>query len=343
LNTQALTLEECRNWLDRHQDKFWWLHSAWSLALGCLVMWLGSVDFTYLRVILFNVAFIWASSLLVPALAAPPRFPAAWRERLRLLVNYFNRNFYQQILFFVLPIYAGSMTLGSANLLFVLLLGLTAVLSTLDIVYDRFLSVRSCYISVFFSFNLFACINVALPVLFRIGNTAASYLSALLAWLGFVTFCLRLSAAGRRQKTALLILSALLLAGLVEFGRPVIPPAPLKLARCEFGRTLARGRLAVAQPLSALPPEFRGRLYVLTAVTAPLGLEESIAHDWRADGVSLRRSPFYTVRGGRRDGYRLWTYHTFRNASPQGEVRVDVVTRGGQLIGRAVLPVAAPR
>ena len=306
-------------------------------------MWLGSVDFTYLRVVLFNVAFIWASSLLIPVLAAHPGLPPVWRERLRLLVNYFNRNFYQQILFFILPIYAGSMTFGSANMLFVLILGLTAVLSTLDIVYDRFLSVRSCYISVFFAFNLFACINVTLPVLFRIGNTTAIYLSAVLAWLGFVTFCLRLSAAGRRQKAALAILAALLLAGLVEFGRPVIPPAPLKLARFEFGPGMEPGRLAIRQPYERLAAGYRGRLYVLTAITAPLGLEETIAHHWLADGASLRRSPYYPVRGGRRDGYRLWTFHTFRKASPRDEVRVDVLTRGGQLIGRIALPVAAPR
>ena len=60
----------------------------------------------------------------------------------RTSVYIFNKNFYQQVLFFVLPIYYASATLSSRNFLFVLLLVASALLSTLDIVYDRHLSVR---------------------------------------------------------------------------------------------------------------------------------------------------------------------------------------------------------
>ena len=108
------------DFLRRHQDKLWWFHSSYSLLLGIGVMWLGTKNFTYLRLAVFHIAFIWLSSLALPLLA---RLRSAcrsdWHRRLRLLINYFQRNFYQQLLFFILPIYYLSATWGAGNMLFV--------------------------------------------------------------------------------------------------------------------------------------------------------------------------------------------------------------------------------
>lgn len=91
------------------------------------------------------------------------------------------------MLFFLLPIYYASATGSSWNMLFVAFVAVSALLSTLDVVYDRHLSVRRGLMAVFFAFNLFACINVMLPLVWRISNAAAMRASAGLALVAFVT------------------------------------------------------------------------------------------------------------------------------------------------------------
>src|SRR4030095_16543417 len=97
-------------WCRRHQEKLWWLHSLYALILGVGVMWLGKRNFDYVRAAAFNMSCIWLSVLLLPKLLNRLRLSPLWASRLRLLVNFFNKNFYQQMLFFVLPIYYASTT-----------------------------------------------------------------------------------------------------------------------------------------------------------------------------------------------------------------------------------------
>ena len=111
-----------------------------ALLFGIGVMWLGHRNFAFLRVTLFYVFFIWITSLLLPRLV--PRLGQRWGRWLQRVIHYFNRNFYQQILFFILPIYYASATLRSRNMVFVILLTASALLSTLDVVYDRHLSTK---------------------------------------------------------------------------------------------------------------------------------------------------------------------------------------------------------
>lgn len=325
-------------WVRNHPTELWWFHSAYSLALGIGFMWLGARNFTYLRLAVFHVAFIWISNLLLPLFMASTRLPPPWRHRLRLLINYFNRNFYQQILFFILPIYYSSATFGAGNFLFVIVLAVSAVFSTLDRVYDHFISTRWAVLLSFFAFNLFTAVNVMLPILFRIPSVWAIRLSALVALCGFVSVVWRLpeiSARGRRAAGAAAVVAMVLLA---EFGRVYIPPAPLRLAAADFGTALQRAPLKMKEPTATLPAGFKGRLYVLTAVHAPLGLRERVCHIWYSGGRPIYRSPFYSITGGRALGYRLWTTLRLKRA-PLQSIVVDVETEGGQLIGRSRLAV----
>jgi len=175
------------DWLGHHEQKLWWIHSAYALFLGVAVMWLGARNHNYLRVTIFHIAFIWLSSLCLPVVLNHPRLSERWALRLRVFINYFNKNFYQQVLFFILPIYYASTTLPSLNMVFVLLLGASAVISTLDIVYDRHLSMRRGLTASFFAFNFFALVNVMLPVLWSISNVSTTRVAAVLAAVGFAT------------------------------------------------------------------------------------------------------------------------------------------------------------
>jgi hypothetical protein len=323
----------------RHEKLLWSLHSLWALAVGVGVMWLGARDYRWIRVTLFHVTFLWLTSLFVPSLVDREGEPSRWRGRARLVVNYFGKNFYQQILFFLLPVYYGSTTAWSPNVLFVAFVGVSAFVSTLDVFYDRHLSVRRRLLAVFFAFNLFACINVMLPVLWSISNRVALPLSAALAMLAFATIRYRWSDLARHQTRAAVGIAACLMILLAGLGRPLVPPAPLRVLRAEFAIAVDRPSLTAAGALRDLPEGWSGRLHALTAIHAPLGLRDRIAHRWYLDGRLISQSPFYTLTGGRTEGFRLWTSSMIRGLRPGARVRVDVVTEGGQLVGRAEIRV----
>jgi hypothetical protein len=312
----------------------WWIHSGYALLFGLGVMWLGARDFDYLRLVIFHISFIWVTSLFLPALVNRPWLSDTWRKRMRLAINYFNKSFYQQLLFFLLPIYWASTTFGSRNTVFFLLLAASAVLSTMDIVYDRYLSARWHSAALFFMFNLFAAINVMLPVLWSVSNHAAIRLSGVLALAGFASMLYRLSGWRGRAAKVLLGAAAGVMLLIVELLPPLIPPAPLRLASARFGRSVES--LQVVAPLSAIPTA-PGRVAALTAIKAPMGLVEQVRHRWRLDGRVIFVSPFHSLTGGRTDGYRFWTRITLKETAGTHRLTVDVETRGGQLIGRARL------
>ena len=80
------------------------------------------------------------------------------------------------MLFFLLPFYWKSTTLDAADVWFVGLLGTCAVLSTLDIVFDRVLMRWRWIASVFHGITLFGCLNLVIPALFPDTRTLYSLL-----------------------------------------------------------------------------------------------------------------------------------------------------------------------
>ena len=326
-------------WLQRNKDKLWWAHSSYALLLGIGIMWLGARDFTYLRVTVFHVAVIWLISLFLPTLIEHPRVPPRWAPRIRFLANFFSKNLYQQILFFVLPIYYASATISSGNFLFVILVALSATLSTLDIVYDRHLSTRRSLTALFFAFNLFVLVNVMLPVLWSLSNTWTTRISAVAAALGLLSFSYPLVPA-RKLRAVLAGVMAVTMMIIVELGRSYIPPAPLRLANVEFGTEFQTDAIQVESPLTQVAPGSALRLYGLTAIKAPLGLKDRVRHRWFVNDHLIWQSAFYTIVGGREAGFRYWTRCYFERVPPGAELRLDVETEGGQLIGRSRIRAA---
>jgi hypothetical protein len=327
--------------LGRHQLLLWWLHSAWALAWGIVFMWLGQRHFEWLRLAFVYIALIWISHLLLPLIQSSPRLSDGQQRFAARTVAYFHRNFYQQLVFFVLPIYAASVTWDSPNVLFLFMVAASALLSTLDVLYDRHVWTRRPVWAAFFAFNLFVCANVALPILWGVATVRAMRLSAALALAGFLTLRfgprdLRIPAVRRS-----VIVTAAALALLVEGGRPLIPPAPLQVVSTRFGLGFDRSRLEIAMPLSTLDAAFSGRVYALSAVRAPAGLRDRLRHRWVEHRKELYRSAFHDVSGGRTRGFRLWTSAVVTPERDVTTLDVWVETEGGQIVGRARLPIRA--
>jgi hypothetical protein len=326
-------------WLAAHETQLWWLHSLWALAFGIGVMWLGARNFAYLRLAIIHVAFIWVTSMALPFIIRGGAFSKVWRTRAQLAINYINKNFYQQLLFFILPIYWLSTTPGSRNVLFAVLLATAALLSTMDLIYDRHVAMRRVLTALFFAFSVFAGAAAALPILWQIQSVTALWMAAIIAAAGATTLIL----SERRidwQRTwfagGLIVLGLFVL---VEYGRPFIPPAPLRIQSAAFGTQveLSDGP-RIRRPIDATPTDPRGQVYVVIAIYAPRGLHDRVRHVWYHGSQPVKRSRWYDVDGGRREGYRLWTPLSLTPDLAGRALHVDVETEGGQLIGRAFLP-----
>ena len=322
-----------RAFIGRYETLLWWLHSLYVLGLGAVVLWLGARHYAWLRYSAFYLVFIWISSLFLAEVVH--RREGVWWSRVRLVVNYINKNFYQQLLFFLLPIYYASASAWSANLIFVALLAASALLSTFDVFFDQHLSVRRGLTAVFFAFSLFACINVMLPVLWSISNRVALLVSLLLAVVAFATIRYSGGALTRRGRRSQIGIAAIALVLLVALGRPLIPPAPLRVLQTEFGTGINRAAFQVIGPVASLRVGWTGRVYGVTSIYAPLGLRDRVGHRWYQDGRLVYASPFYRLEGGRPEGFRLWTSASVANVRRGTRLTVEVWTEAGQLVGRA--------
>jgi hypothetical protein len=328
--------------VQQHETLLWSLHSSYALLVGIGFMWLGTRHYVYLRLAVFHLAFIWTTSLVAVPVLERTRLPAAWQGRARRLVNYFHRAFYQQLLFFLLPIYYASATWGARNMAFVGLVGVSAAVSTLDVFYDRHLSMKRGLMGVFFAFNLFVGLNAMLPVVWSIDHLWTLRLSGALALLAFLTMAYRLGDLRRLGTWLIIAASALSILAVVEWGREFVPPAPLRLVAPQFGYGFDTDRLQLQSPAGQLSPGFSAPLYALTPIYAPLGLDSRVAHRWYVGDTPLSLSAFITVRGGRAEGFRMWTRRFLRPVPAGSDVRVDVLTEAGQLIGRTSIPVVSP-
>ena len=335
--------ERIRGWqavAARHEGLLWSVHSLYALALGVVFMWLGARNFTWLRLAALHILVIWGASLALANVIDRPGHESVWWHRLRLVINYVTKNFYQQILFFILPIYYGSATLGSRNMGFVGLLAASAVVSTLDIVYDRHLSKRRELNALFFAFNLFAAVAVALPILWSISNVAALRLASLGAVVGYITIARQPTDLARPRTWKASAAGAAVLLALIQLLLPYVPPAPLRLTDTEFSLAFDRRGFRAITPVASLSPAWTGRVFVVTSLHAPLGLKDTVELRWYRGAQWLWSSRAVDVVGGRQQGFRLWSSVMVAEPGDPGAIRVDVVTGAGQLIGRATLPVA---
>lgn len=334
--------EGATGWLEAHETQLWWLHSLWALAFGIGVMWLGARNVAYLRIAVIHVAFIWATSMALPFIVRGGGLSRPWRLRVQLVINYFNKNFYQQLLFFILPVYWLSTTPGSRNVLFVMLIATAAVLSTMDLVYDRHVAVRRVLTALFFAFSVFACAAAALPILWQIRSVNALWMAAVVAAVGATTLIMsekRIDWQRTWFAGGLIVLGLFLI---VEYGRPFIPPAPLRVDAATFGTQVdMRNGPEIRKAISSTPTDPRGQVYVVTAIHAPSGLHDRVRHVWYHGDLPIKRSRWYDVDGGRKEGYRLWTPLSLSPELAGEALHVDVETEGGQLIGRAWLAAAS--
>jgi Family of unknown function (DUF5924)/Protein of unknown function (DUF2914) len=346
-----------RRFLRDHGHKLWWLHSAYALALGAGVIAFAQRGFDHARWLAVWLGLAWLLVVLLFRLfepggasrsfdgAARGRAPSdAPKTRVHFYVmTYALKNLYQGMLFFLLPFYWKSTTFDAANGWFVILLTACAIVSTLDIVFDRVLMRWRWLASMFHATTLFGCLNLVIPALLPDTRTLWSLLAA--AGIAVVSFwTLHVTMRQLRKKITFGVFALSLAAGIggVYWGRAAIPPVPMYVSSAGVGpEQLPDGRLAME--VKTLHPSVIRELIAVTDVVVPGGKGDRLRHVWSQGGHEVHRSTEETSRiDGPKGVVRLRSSLIDKDLPQElsGAWRVDVETEDSQLVGRVEFTVA---
>jgi hypothetical protein len=342
-----------RAFTQRYHKVLWWLHSAYALVLGSCVVLFAQKGFEHARVLSVSIGAAW---LLILALfrifgttAKPtPVDPSAKKPQIDLhavkffAVTYLLKNLYQGMLFFLLPFYWKAATIGTLNSGFVVALGIFAILSTLDIVFDKVLMKFRVLGALFHGFTLFACLNLVVPALIPETPTLVALLvSAGIAVLSFFSLHASLASLKNPKMIALMVVVLGATLGGTYAARAAIPPVPMYLAHASVGpEVLPGGKLAME--VTSLDASVITHLIAVTDIALPGGKSDRLVHVWRRNGEAVHRSDESTARvPGPDRSVRLRSTLDGKHlpAELDGDWSVDVETEGGQLVGRTTFKV----
>jgi len=300
---------------ERHARMFWVVHSLWALAQGVAVAVLAEERPDFGAWVLGLLGLVWLSTLFFSRSALVAERPASLRVG---FASYATRVVYQQTLFFLLPFYVRSTTPSSPNLAFTLALAALAALACLDLTFDRWLRRSAAFAATFFFAVAYAALQLLLPLVARVPFTLAQPLALGLALLAAVA-SVGLPRGPARVTRLLGALPAAMLAGVLLAAPLLVPPAPLRLAGFDV--------------------EVRaGALRATVRVAAPVLVPVDITLQWERGRELLRASRDVSITAHGR-GFRVWDeLSRARLAGEGGEVRIEVLTATGQLVGRRALP-----
>ncbi len=313
LRTRAAALRE------RHARVFWVAHSLWALAQGIAVAVLAEERPDFGAWVFGLLALVWLSTLFFCRSALARSRPASLRVG---VASYATRVVYQQTLFFLLPFYARSTTLASPNFSFTLALGALAVLACLDLSFDRWLRRSPAFAATFFFTVAYAALQLLLPLVARVPFTLAQPLALGLA-LGAALASVGLPRGEARSRRLLGALPVGALAATLSLAPRLVPPAPLRISAFGFEESAASVR-ATAR------------------VAAPVPVPVHVTMAWSRGGEALRTSRDVAITAHGR-GFRVWDELAHaRLTGSAGELRVEVLTGTGQLLGGGTLALASP-
>jgi len=316
-----------------------WGVSAASFVLGLLTLFIFRRGLPHVGWIVGYLLLLWLLFAALTELRAG--LEARGRHRVIGASEYAIQSLFHGLSLFVLPAYYAATTLDSSNVFFLIGVAVAALVTAVDPWYRRFVRPRRWLGLLLFGFSIFAALNVALPLV-GIRPILALEGSAIFAALALSPALRRAHGIGwmsaLRRAAALVCVAALL----AWFGRALVPPAPLFIARALAARTIRM--LEPVDVIEGSVPAARvvewGEITAYTAVYAPGGLRQDIAHVWRRDGVVLARIRLSPVRGGRAEGFRTWSRRTDWRPPVAGRYTVDIVTSSDQLIGRLRFAIA---
>jgi len=326
----------------------WWIHSAWALCFGVGVMLFARRGLNYADTALIVLGAAWLIVFVAFRFVVGAKNRGAVESKqkkgLRIVTNYVIKQLYQQMFFFLVPLYASSATWswGSWNWWLVPVLLLCAVVSTLDLVFDNIIMERRVLAASMYGLCVFGVLQLLLPLTTDLKH----FTSLLLAAAATAPTVALLSYPVRRVLSVrgLLLTGAAtaLVCGAAYHLRGSIPPAPTSVVAMAVGHGVPGEFECVPGQKSVLRADRLEALRCVTEVSAPGGLRDEVVHIWSHRGnVVARFSPH-------RMDVRECAGHTFRSElkehplDPAGPWSCRAETGDGQLLGQFRFTVSSP-
>lgn len=303
--------------LKKWGKRAWWLHSLGALLFGVGVMIFARKGLAYADKILVGLGVSWLLVFVAFRFIVGPqnRGPEERKTKkgLRVVTNYIIKQFYQQIFFFLTPIYFFSATWqmndwSVANWFMVPVLLVFAVLSTLDLVFDNFIMERKWVASLIYGVGLFSVLNLLFPML-----TGASHFWGLMFAAGVTPLAVALLTLTMKQAFSTrgivwLATTTLMFATGVYFVRVHIPPVPMVMKVAGVGHGTLGEFECVPGHKNHIALGNATELRCGTNVSAPGGIVDELFHVWSKDGTEVGRIPVQRVGSCDREGIVFRTY-----------------------------------
>lgn len=334
-----------KDFIHRNEKVIWWLHTAYALCLGAFVASFASKGFENARKLTLSLCAAW---LLVVfffrffGTGSQQDFMTAWpgMRRRFFVMTYLMKNLFQGMLFYLLPFYWKSASIEASTYVIPVALSACAVLSTLDLVFDRVLLRFKTWASLFFALTLFGCMNLVVPALLPNTPIVVTYCVATgFSIATFMLFHLPLTSL-RRPVWAGTFVAAVLLGVLGAYtGRRAMPPVPLTLKDAGVGPKLREDGSLQAE-VRVLRLGDISDLYAVSDVQV-IGKSEHFKHVWRFGSRALNTDTADAAPSKERNVVRVASKLPVAElpSNPEGKYTVDIVTDGDQIVGRIVFEI----
>lgn len=334
-----------KDFLKKNEKVIWWLHTVYALSLGAFVATFAQKGFEQARMLTLSLAAAW---LLVVfffrffGTGAKQDFMTAWpgMRRRFFVMTYLMKNLFQGMLFFLLPFYFKSSSYEAKTYTVLGFLAACAVLSTLDLVFDRVLFRSKLMASLFYAITLFGCLNLVIPALLPNTPVLVSYLVATgFSCAALVLFHVSLATLKKPVAAGAFVSFIVLGVILAYTGRQAMPPVPITIKEAGVGPAL-REDGSLSMEIRTLRLGQVGDLYAVTDVQS-VGNAEHFRHVWKhnkkvLDHKTAEAAPA-TGKGVVRVASKLPTSELPSDA--EGRYTVDVITDGEQVVGRVVFEI----
>ncbi|MDP2707947.1 MAG: DUF2914 domain-containing protein [Burkholderiales bacterium] len=308
-----------------------------SLALGvaAVVYMRRGLGFAPVAVGVLMLAWVGAAALrrlapvIVPAdsVGEPITSVPRWRRLVLPAAGSLVIGLWQNVLFYLLPLWWASAVPGSWNVSFPIVLAGMALLSCFEHRWRDWVLDRPLVHAAWSAVVLFATlvpVGAVLAVPLRISLAASAAAAALVAAVAVVPR-MRVSRVGRGLTVVAVTAAA---ATFVPWAAPVLPPVPV--VRMDSGTGTAVSARVLVGAADAFPAGTE-RIYAWFAVAVPARYRQAVRFEWYRDGEPAGRVVETFVVGGRREGFRTWSSRT---APAPGRWRVDLRTDSSQLVAR---------
>lgn len=328
--------------LRRALRKAWWLHSTFALSFGVGVMLFARAGLAHADKVMIALFASWLLLFVALRFIVGPanrrQEESLARKGIRVATNYVIKQFYQQMFFFLTPLYASSATwsLSSWNWWLAPILLVCAVLSTMDLVFDNFVMERRLLASAMYGLAMFGLLNVLMPLVMGIDHLTGLIVAAAAtpASVALLSFSVRQVLSPQGAILTLAMTGVMLAA--VWYGRSFIPPAPLAMPETTVGHGSVGSYECLPGSAHRIPADKLDGLRCGSLLREPGGLKEEVVHVWTRRGHELARvkpEPMHCDRDGDTIIYRSFFPQDKLPKDPTGTWSCETFTVGEQLVG----------